>query len=123
MAISITQVNNSYNALVTITAGTPIPLASGSKEIWVNHILVQMLAGGSKKGLLYRGFPPNTAAASIAAASGQPVQLAAASQDGENPGGAYEYDAGPNGRVDLRTFALDGDGNGDTAVVDGRLLI
>ena len=122
MAIVITR-DTTYNALVTITSGTPIPLASGSKEVWVNHILVQMLAGGSGTGLLYRGFPPNTAAASIAAASGQPIQLARASTDGVNPGDTYEYDAGPNQRVDLRTFALDGENSGDTAVIDGRLLI
>ena len=120
MAITIVQNGRSRNALITITAGTPIPLATGPVEIWVDHLLVQMLAGGSGMGLLYRGFPANTAAASIAAACGQPVQLGAAASS-LVPGGAYEIDLRPYGKVDLRTIAVDGTNTGDTAVADGYL--
>ncbi len=121
MAISVTQNGNFLNATVTITAGTPIPLATGPIPIKVEHLLVQMLTGGTGRGLVYQGFPPNTAAASIAAATGAPAELAPASSTA--PGGSYELNLAPNEVQDLRIFATYGSHSGDTLLISARLPI
>ena len=121
MAITVTQNGNFLNALVTITAGTPIPLATGPVPIKFEHLFIQMLAGGSGLGLVYQGVPPNTAPASIAAATGAPAQLAPASSTA--PGGDYGLELAPNQVQDLRTFAVDGLSTSDTVLVTARLPI
>jgi hypothetical protein len=121
MALTVIQNGNVLNAVATVVAGTPIPLATGPKEVKIEHLFIQMLSGGSKKGLVYRGFEPNTAPAGIAAAAGQPAELAPATADA--PGGEYEFDPGPYGSADLRTFALDGANTGDTILIDARLKV
>ena len=119
MALVWKQSGNCRNGLATVVAGTPIPLADGNDPLWIEHLFVQMRTGGSSRGLVYRGVPPGAAAADISTVCGPPAEMSAASSDG--PGGSYEYDPGPNGCVDLRTFAVDGLNTGDTIMIDARV--
>lgn len=121
MAIATKINGNRLVALVTVTAGTPIPLISGPAPIRADRISIQMLSGGEGKGLVYDDVPPNTAAAGVAAASGTPWELAPATATG--PGGTYDDRAEANGFIDLRNIAVDGSHSADTMKVSAHLLI
>lgn len=125
MAIVYSQTENSrrIKALVTITAGVPIPFLSGNEPIRLDRVFVQMLAGGSGAGKVYDDVPPNTAAGAIAATCGPPVQLAPAAGDGITPGGSYQDIAEVNGFIDGRTIAVDGTNTGDTVLIDAHRKI
>lgn len=120
MAIVVKKNGRRLKALITITAGTPIFVAGGPERVNADRVQIQMLHGGSGRGLVYDDIPAGTAAADVAAVAGQPSELAPATADA--PGGEYTDNAG-NGSIDLREIAVDGSNTGDQVLVNAHLKI
>lgn len=117
MAISVTQNSHRYKAVITITAGTPIFVAGGLTPILADRIVIQMLSGGTGKGLVYDDVPVGMLAAAVAAGGDVAMELAPATST--SPGGSYA----DTGTVDLRQIAIDGSHTGDVALVNAHLKI
>jgi hypothetical protein len=114
------RVNTKY----TITAGTPINLATGTSSApsagnfqpaYATRIFIQMLHGGSGLGYVMDGIPPGTTPA-VSTNGHLTAELAAASLTA--PGGSYsDSDPNPAGGIDIRKLWIDGSNSGDTVSV------
>ena len=125
MAIAVQINKRRYKALVTVTAGAPIFLAT--VPTFADRLLIIMLPAGTGTGKIYDDVPDisgvRATPAQLAAGADLAVPLAAASADGVSPGGSYVDTAAPNGYIDLSGIAVDGSHSGDTILVDAHLRI
>ena len=120
MSLVAVQNSNRLKVTITVTAGTPIFIASGQTPILADRLIIQMLHGGTGYGLVYDDVPIGMTAAQVAAGGDVAVELAPATATA--PGGAYT-DAVQNGSIDLRMIAVDGSNTGDHILVDAHLKI
>ena len=117
MSITITQNSQRYKALITITAGTPIFVASGPTPILADRFFVQALHAGTGRILFFDDVPLGMTAAQVAAGGDVAIELAPATATA--PGGNYA----DLGTIDLRKVAVDGSSSGDTCLFDAHLKI
>lgn len=105
------QANNNGQRItttLTITAGTPIRLATSITLC--DRIVIEMKHGGSGLGYVMDGIPNGT---TPAIATNNPIELSAATSTG--PGGAYN-DASALG-IDVSQIWIDGGNSGDKVIV------
>lgn len=104
------------NKSITVTAGTPIQVASS--RILASEILIQMATGGTGLGYICAGIPTGTTPSASCGGAGQlTAQLAPASATA--PGGSYSDSASfkEGIGIDVSMIWVDGGHSGDVILV------
>lgn len=118
------------NAIITITSGTPVNVATAlgldaTMPQWASRWTAQALHGGSGLITVFDGIKPRGRIPVLAASGDVTAELMAAS--GTDPGGQYsdtwDADADNQGDVDLSESWIDGSNTGDKVAVSGNLRV
>lgn len=102
------------NATLTVNAGTPINLATGTTSaapapVWASRYFIQMAHGGTGLGKVYDGVPASRNLAATDLTAELPPATAT------SPGGSYEdWDKSlDRGGIDVNEVWIDGSNTGD----------
>ena len=102
------------NKRITITAGTPIALATQST--FVRSLFVQMRHGGTGFGTLFNLSDPAVQGQTPDVGNGAHVSAELAPATATAPGGSWGYPDTDRG-YDLQWISIDGSNSGDTVTV------
>jgi hypothetical protein len=111
-----------YNKILTVTAGTPIQIATVSTP--VNRVFIQMLAGGSGLGYVMDMSAYKAGTVPVATTSGNLTAQLCASTSATVPGCSYSDTSGAapgSDAIDLAFLWVDGGNSGDQIVVSWDL--
>jgi hypothetical protein len=110
LALSSVSTGARFGRIITVTAGTPIRLAT--VRTIAARIMIQMLSGGTGRGYAMDGVPEGTTPVAL---TWPTVQMAPATATA--PGGTYTDTDSVGSSIDLSRIWVDGSQTGDTMVV------